>query len=110
MPKTMPASRAMICPDKEQLYELPSDCIKLVPMEGVNRRFLVRALNSPFFRNQVVDNVQVVTRPRTSISKLRSCFFPLPPFEEQERIVDKLEQVFQQLDILEKITRRIKSE
>lgn len=100
--KMMPAGRAMICPDKEQMYVLSSDCVKLVPIEGVNKQFLVRALNSPFFRNRVVDNVQGVTRQRTSISKLRSCFFPLPPFEEQKRIVDKLEQVLQQLDILEK--------
>ncbi len=100
--KMMPAGRAMICPDKEQMYVLSSDCVKLVPIEGVYKQFLVRALNSPFFRNRVVDNVQGVTRQRTSISKLRSCYFPLPPFEEQKRIVDKLEQIFQQLDILEK--------
>lgn len=100
--KMMPAGRAMICPDKEQMYVLSSDCVKLVPIEGVYKQFLVRALNSPFFRNRVVDNVQGVTRQRTSISKLRSCYFPLPPFEEQKRIVDKLEQVFQQLDIVEK--------
>lgn len=100
--KMMPAGRAMICPDKEQMYVLSSDCVKLVPIEGVYKQFLVRALNSPFFRNRVVDNVQGVTRQRTSISKLRSCFFSLPPFEEQKRIVEKLEQVFQQLDILEK--------
>ena len=100
--KMMPAGRAIICPDKEQMYVLSSDCVKLVPIEGVYKKFLVRALNSPFFRNRVVDNVQGVTRQRTSISKLRSCYFPLPPFEEQKRIVDKLEQVFQQLDILEK--------
>lgn len=100
--KMMPAGRAMICPDKEQMYVLSSDCVKLVPIEGVYKQFLVRALNSPFFRNRVVDNVQGVTRQRTSISKLRSCYFPLPPFEEQKRIVDKLEQVLQQLDILEK--------
>ncbi|MCR5187414.1 MAG: restriction endonuclease subunit S [Treponema sp.] len=100
--KMMPAGRAMICPDKEQMYVLSSDCVKLVPVECVYKQFLVRALNSPFFRNRVVDNVQGVTRQRTSISKLRSCYFPLPPFEEQKRIVMKLEQVFQQLDILEK--------
>ena len=100
--KMMPAGRAIICPDKEQMYVLSSDCVKLVPIEGVYKKFLVRALKSPFFRNRVVDNVQGVTRQRTSISKLRSCYFPLPPFEEQKRIVDKLEQVFQQLDILEK--------
>lgn len=100
--KMMPAGRAMICPDKEQMYVLSSDCVKLVPIEVVYKQFLLRALNSPFFRNRVVDNVQGVTRQRTSISKLRSCYFPLPPFEEQKRIVDKLEQVFQQLDILEK--------
>ena len=62
--KMMPAGRAMICPDKEQMYVLSSDCVKLVPIEGVYKQFLVRALNSPFFRNRVVDNVQGVTRLR----------------------------------------------
>lgn len=100
--KMMPAGRAMICPDKEQMYVLSSDCVKLVPIEGVYKPFLVRALNSPFFRNRVVDNVQGVTRQRTSISKLRNCYFPLPPFEEQKRIVERIEKNLKQLYILEK--------
>ncbi len=100
--KMMPAGRAMICPDRERMYVLSSDCVKLVPIMGVDKQFLVRALNSPFFRSRVVENVQGVTRLRTSISKLRNCFFPLPPLSEQQRIVSAIEKSFEQIDIIEK--------
>lgn len=40
--------------------------------------------------------------PQLTIPSIKTFLLPLPSLSEQQRIVDKIEQVFQQLDILEK--------
>lgn len=40
--------------------------------------------------------------PQLTIPSLKTFLFPLPPIEEQKRIIDRIEQIFEQLDILEK--------
>ena len=99
--KMMPAGRAIICPNNEKMYVLSSDAVKLVPTSLINSNYLLNAINSPFFRASVTDNVQGTTRLRTSISKLRDCFFPLPPLNEQGLIVNAIENVISQIDDLE---------
>ena len=96
--KMMPAGRAIICPNIEKMYVLSSDAIKLVPTSFINIQFLLNVINSPSFRNSVTDNVQGSTRLRTSISKLKECLFPLPPLDEQNRIVEKIEELIATLD------------
>ncbi len=99
--KMMPAGRAIICPNNEKMYVLSSDAVKLVPTTLINSNYLLNAINSPFFRASVTDNVQGTTRLRTSISKLRDCFFPLPPLNEQVLIVNAIENAISQIDVLE---------
>lgn len=99
--KMMPAGRAIICPNNEKMYVLSSDAVKLVPTSLINSNYLLNAINSPFFRASVTDNVQGTTRLRTSISKLRDCFFPVPPLNEQVLIVNAIENAISQIDILE---------
>lgn len=41
-------------------------------------------------------------QPNISKEKVEPTLFPLPPLDEQKRIVDRIEQIFEQLDILEK--------
>lgn len=41
-------------------------------------------------------------QPNISKEKVEPTLFPLPPLEEQKRIVGRIEQIFEQLDILEK--------
>ena len=88
--KMMPAGRAIICPNKDKAYVLSSDAVKLKPSSLLNISYLLYAINSPLFQNQVNENVQGVTRLRTSIAKLKSYAFPLPPLNEQTRIVNSL--------------------
>ena len=41
-------------------------------------------------------------QPNISKEKVEPTLFPLPPLDEQKRIVERIEQIFEQLDILEK--------
>lgn len=96
--KMMPAGRAIICPDMEKMYVLSSDAVKMVPHKQLNVKYLVYCINSTMFRNQVQENTQGITRARTSIKKLKEYAFPLPPLEEQQRIVEQIESLLVKLD------------
>ncbi len=41
-------------------------------------------------------------QPNISKEKVEPTLFPLPPLDEQKRIVERIEQIFEQLDVLEK--------
>ena len=96
--KMMPAGRAIICPSKERKYVLSSDAVKFSFSNLVYNKYLFYSINSSVFKEQVYDNVQGVTRVRTSLVKLREYLIPLPPLSEQRRIVAKIEEVFGELD------------
>lgn len=99
--KMMPAGRAILCPNHEKGFVLSSDAVKFELVNGLDRKYILYAINSFVFREQVYNNVQGVTRVRTSLQKLRRYFIPLPPLAEQHRIVAKIEQLYSQLDEIE---------
>ena len=102
--KMMPAGRAIIVPDHENMFVLSSDAVKMVPIDAVNVNFLVAGINSIFFKNQVQGNTQGITRARTSIGKLKTYAFPVPPLPEQHRIVTRIDSLFEKLDRAKELT------
>ena len=100
--KMMPAGRAILCPNFDLKYVLSSDAVKFVLPEGICNEYILNSINSSVFREQVYDNVQGVTRVRTSLQKLRTYVLPIPPYNEQLRIVEKVNELFSQLDMIEK--------
>ena len=102
--KMMPAGRAILCPDSDLKYVLSSDAVKFVLPEGICNKYVLNAINSAVFREQVYDNVQGVTRVRTSLQKLRTYLLPIPPLAEQYRIVTSIEQWISFIDSIESST------
>lgn len=96
--KMMPAGRAILCPTGDPKYVLSSDAVKFVLKEGIYNKYVLYAINSSHFREQVYDNVQGVTRVRTSLKKLREYTIPIPSLSEQHKIVERIEMLNQQLD------------
>ena len=99
--KMMPAGRAIICPDVEKMYVLSSDAVKYVPSKEIFNKYLLYAINSPVVLNQIHAEVQGVTRARTSIEKLRGYLVPIPPKEEQRRIVNSIDYWLEIIDTIE---------
>lgn len=76
-------------------------------------KYLVWALNSPNARKQVADLQSGTTRRRISRKNLSSVSLPVPPLDEQRRIVDILEDHLSRLDAanagLKLVTSRLES-
>lgn len=62
--------------------------------------YLLHFINSPLFR-RVIDEVGTMTINQITQKNLRSTVCPLPPFEEQHRIVTKVDQLMALCDDLE---------
>lgn len=93
--KMMPAGRAIIVPNVHDSFVLSSDCVKIVPHRFINSKYLLYAINSEMFRKQVYKNVSGVGRVRTSLSKIKNYLLPLPSFNEQQRIANKLDMLIE---------------
>ena len=89
----MPAGRAIICPTLESKYVLSSDAVRFSFSTELEKTYLYYAINSPVFLEQVYGEVQGITRVRTSLQKLRSYLLPIPPINEQKKIVKIIDQL-----------------
>ena len=89
--KMMPAGRTIEIPDLGTRITLGSDAMKFVPSKVLNKQYLLYAMRSQAFLSQVYSGVKGITRVRTTLKNIKSYVLPIPPIEEQQRIVDKLE-------------------
>ena len=65
-------------------------------------RFLQYVLMSSYFVGYSTKKAFGVKMPRLSTVDAKNALIPLPPLEEQKRIVDKVEEIFAELDAIDK--------
>jgi len=94
-----PLGKACFVPKKYKTGIIVADLIRVrVDHTNINEKFLVHQLNSSFLINQFDQNTKGTTRPRIKLSIVRHLEFRLPPFNEQQRIVNKIEELLSALD------------
>lgn len=98
--KMMPAGRAILCPNKEKMYILGSDCVRITPNSLLDSLFFIYFTKSSFYLNQIKENTQGSTRARTSVSKLKRIEIALPPKKEQISIAKILSDMDNEIDLL----------
>ncbi|MBR0289395.1 MAG: restriction endonuclease subunit S [Selenomonadaceae bacterium] len=69
--------------------------------DKISNRYIYFYLQSPAFKKIFVDNMTGIIGG-VSLRRLNSIPFPLPPFAEQERIVEKLDALLSEVDELTK--------
>ena len=73
-----------------------------MPDEFFDKDYIVTVLNSPNIREQIIRLMSGMDKQQVNISqdKYKTVFIPLPPLEEQHRIVAKIEELMQYCDRL----------
>lgn len=66
--------------------------------QDIFQKYLVYLLNSPWFKGQVKLYESGTTRKRISRKNLNKIEIPVPSFDEQQRIVSHIEELFSSLD------------
>ena len=56
-------------------------------------KYILQYLNSPFCYKQMLNNTVETARPNISLTTVGNLFIPLPPENEQEKILIKLEEL-----------------
>jgi type I restriction enzyme, S subunit len=64
----------------------------------IDRRFFKYFLEGPAYWTSIADKKLGIAVPNVNATKLKSITLPLPPIEEQRRIVAKIEELFSELD------------
>lgn len=91
--KMMPAGRTIEVPDLGTRITLGADAMKFVPNKNLDKKYLLWAMHSQAFLEQVYSEAHGITRVRTTLNGVKSYVLPIPPLKEQHRIVAKIEEM-----------------
>ena len=89
--------RVGLVPEKFHNMNLTENADRLTPY-FVNKEYLYRVLSSEPIQAQIREKTKKVGQPKLAIERLSELLLPLPPIEEQQRIVEKLNQILPLID------------
>ena len=98
--KMMPAGKAIVVPNIENVYVISSDCVRLRLPLFISNEYIVYMINSGIIHQSILKTVQGIGRTRTSLTKLKELLVPLPPYNEQLQIVITIKKIFDYLNII----------
>lgn len=73
----------------------------------INKEYLYRVLQSPDVQQQAAENTKGIGNKNWVLDKIANTEIPLAPIEEQQRIVDKLNQIIPLIDEYEKLEKQL---
>ena len=94
-----PLGKACLIPENFTNGIVVADVVRVRVNENIiNKDFLAYAINSQKVIEQLEPLIKGTTRPRVNLTHLRNIEIPFAPKEEQNLIVEKIEELFSQLD------------
>ncbi|MCY2967879.1 MAG: restriction endonuclease subunit S, partial [Planctomycetota bacterium] len=78
-----------------------TEIMPILAFDGVEPEYLKVFLKSPTFRSYATNSTHGMNLPRLGTEAARAARFPLPPLEEQKRIVAKVDELMRLCDRLE---------
>ena len=66
---------------------------RLINSELLNLKYLVFAINAPIIQSMLTGKKKTTAIPNLTLEIINDCILPLPPLEEQQRIVEKIEEL-----------------
>jgi restriction endonuclease S subunit len=93
------APRACLIPAWLGPAIVKADCIRIRVADGMESAYVMWMLNSPPVREQGAARIKGVGRPRLGLGGIRALEIPVPPLNEQRRIVAAIEEHLSRLDV-----------
>ncbi|MET7616710.1 restriction endonuclease subunit S [Streptomyces sp. NPDC005408] len=90
--------RACLIPDLKAPAIVKADCIRMRVHPDIDNRWLLYSLIAPQTRAYAAERIRGVGRPRLGLNEIRRIPVPVPPLEEQRRIVAALEERLSRLE------------
>lgn len=87
--------------DLDEPFSMLSSVALLKPSSHIFNRLLLVFLRSPFFYDQMRDNMKGAAITRVTLKRMEPAKLPLPPLAEQYRIVAKVDELMALCDRLE---------
>ena len=84
--------RVGIIPENMDNMNLTENAVRIIPYLVYNR-FLMYLIDSIVVQNQFIEKTNQLGQPKLALERIKTTYVPLPPLAEQQRIVDKLEQI-----------------
>jgi type I restriction enzyme S subunit len=101
--------RSCIVPESLGPAIVKADCIRFKPSSELLPNFANHALNSDFTRGQLRGIVHGVGRPRLNLKEIKAIEMPVPPLDEQQRIVAEIEKHFTRLEVAVAVLHRTRA-
>ena len=93
-----PVGRASIIPNSGQKMITAVDCTIMRFKKDVLLKWFIYYSLSPKYQSKINSGITGATRQRISRSNLANVEIPVPPKEEQKRLVNLLDEVFEKID------------
>lgn len=93
-----PLGRACIFPLDGSYITAVDVAILRIKRPDIDSKYIMYLINSPQFRNAIKQYESGTTRKRISRKNLERIEFNVPPLDEQQRVVARIEELFSQLD------------
>lgn len=87
-----------IIPEELDGANLTENAAKVTNIRGVNQRYLLNALMTEMSQEQMSKATVSTTQAKLALCRIETVCVPLAPLAEQKRIVDRIEELFTDLD------------
>ena len=95
-----------LIPDELDGANLTENACKLVIKSDLDKKYLYYFTLSTSFRSQTVAGIKQTAQPKLALARIKDIRIPLPPLEEQRRIVARLDAAFEKISAAEVLTRQ----
>ena len=72
--------------------------VRPVSTELINIKYVVFALNAEYISKALLHQEVAMAIPNLSLENISDCIIPIPPLEEQDRLVEFIENSFKLID------------
>ena len=88
--------------EDERVFDIYVTLAVIRPSHFIVPKFLLYIINSDFCRTQFNDHLTGIGLPNLHLTDIKKTIIPVPPYQEQVRIVDEINRLFKRIDVVDK--------